>query len=158
MQVKAARAGLQSDLLLVNKVVLKHIRSVDFTKDYRLINIKDDRVHEEDGTYNFDFEAANGISFSQAGSSGGDDDAVIKAGEYSHTVLDGTEIHLTFVADGNVFELQGDHLPAAPEFPHQIPGFVLEQFAFSVEENCNRARSDDSDEVSVPFSLYGRPN
>nr|XP_027208989.1 uncharacterized protein LOC113802583 [Penaeus vannamei] len=47
--------------------------------------LKDDRVHEEDGTFNFDFEAANGIRFSQAGSPDGDDDAVIKAGEYSYT-------------------------------------------------------------------------
>ena len=45
--------------------------------------LKDDRVHEEDGTYSFDFEAGNGISFSQSGSPDGDDDAVIKAGEYS---------------------------------------------------------------------------
>nr|XP_027239176.1 cuticle protein CP14.6-like isoform X1 [Penaeus vannamei]XP_027239177.1 cuticle protein CP14.6-like isoform X2 [Penaeus vannamei] len=79
--------------------------------------LKDDRVHEEDGTYNFDFEAANGISFSQAGSPDGDEDAVIKAGEYSYTAPDGTEIHLRFVADENGFQPQGAHLPVAPEFP-----------------------------------------
>jgi len=45
--------------------------------------LKDDRVHEDDGTFNFDFEAANGIRVSQAGSPDGDEDAVIKAGEYS---------------------------------------------------------------------------
>ena len=45
--------------------------------------VKDDRVHEDDGTYNFEFETANGISFAQAGSPDGDDDAVIKAGQYS---------------------------------------------------------------------------
>ena len=45
--------------------------------------LKDDRVHEEDGTYNFEFEAGNGINFAQAGSPDGDDDAVIKAGQYS---------------------------------------------------------------------------
>nr|XP_027239238.1 uncharacterized protein LOC113830230 [Penaeus vannamei] len=45
-----------------------------------------------DGTFNFDFEAANGIRFSQAGSPDGDDDAVIKAGEYSYTAPDGTEV------------------------------------------------------------------
>ncbi|XP_063610435.1 cuticle protein CP14.6-like [Penaeus indicus] len=104
--------------------------------------LKDDRVHEEDGTYNFDFEAANGISFSQAGSPDGDEDAVIKAGEYSYTAPDGTKIHLTFVADENGFQPQGDHLP----------------IAFAAEEDRKRARSDDSDEVSAPSGLYGHPN
>ncbi|XP_063610596.1 endocuticle structural glycoprotein SgAbd-8-like [Penaeus indicus] len=118
--------------------------------------LKDDRVHEEDGTYNFDFEAANGISFSQAGSPDGDDDAVIKAGEYSYTAPDGTEIHVRFVADENGFQPQGAHLPVAPEFPHPIPQFVLDQIAKAAEEDRNR--SDESDEVSAPSRLYGRPN
>ena len=45
--------------------------------------IRDDRVHEEDGRFNFDFEAENGIRVSQAGSPDGDDGAVVKAGQYS---------------------------------------------------------------------------
>nr|XP_027208952.1 cuticle protein CP14.6-like [Penaeus vannamei] len=107
--------------------------------------LKDDRVHEEDGTYSFDFEAANGISFSQAGSPDGDEDAVIKAGEYSYTAPDGTDIHVKFVADENGFQPQGAHLPVAPEFPHPIPQFVLDQIAFAAEEDAARARAD-SDE------------
>ncbi|XP_047469444.1 cuticle protein CP14.6-like [Penaeus chinensis] len=83
--------------------------------------LKDDRVHEEDETYNFDFEAANGISFSQAGSPDTDEDAVIKAGEYSYTAPDGTEIHVRFVADENGFQPRVTHLPVAPAFPHPIP-------------------------------------
>ncbi|XP_063610595.1 endocuticle structural glycoprotein ABD-4-like [Penaeus indicus] len=120
--------------------------------------LKDDRVHEEDGTYNFDFEAANGISFSQAGSPDGDEDAVIKAGEYSYTAPDGSEIHVRFVADENGFQPQGAHLPVAPEFPHPIPQFVLDQIAKAAEEDAARARGDDSDEVSAPSGFYGRPN
>ncbi|XP_042891709.1 cuticle protein AMP1A-like [Penaeus japonicus] len=120
--------------------------------------LKDDRVHEEDGTYNFDFEAANGIRFAQAGSPDGDEDAVIKAGEYSYTAPDGTEIHLRFVADENGFQPQGDHLPVAPEFPHPIPQFVLDQIAFAAEEDAARARGDDSDEISAPSGFYSRPN
>ncbi|XP_047469744.1 cuticle protein CP14.6-like [Penaeus chinensis] len=120
--------------------------------------LKDDRVHEEDGTYNFDFEAANGISFSQSGSPDGDEDAVIKAGEYSYTAPDGTEIHVRFVADENGFQPQGAHLPVAPEFPHPIPQFVLDQIAKAAEEDAARARGDDSDEVSAPSGFYGRPN
>ncbi|XP_042891714.1 cuticle protein CP14.6-like isoform X1 [Penaeus japonicus] len=106
--------------------------------------LKDDRVHEEDGTYSFDFEAANGIRFSQAGSPDGDEDAVIKAGEYSYTAPDGTEIHLRFVADDNGFQPEGDHLPVAPEFPHPIPQFVLDQIAKAAEEDAARADSDEN--------------
>ncbi|XP_047469446.1 cuticle protein CP14.6-like [Penaeus chinensis] len=105
--------------------------------------LKDDRVQEDDGTYSFDFETGNGISFSQAGSPDGDEDAVIKAGEYSYTAPDGTEIHLRFVADDNGFQPEGDHLPVAPEFPHPIPQFVLDQIAFAAEEDAARADSDE---------------
>ncbi|KAK7070715.1 hypothetical protein SK128_025107 [Halocaridina rubra] len=45
--------------------------------------LRDDRVHEEDGTYNFVFEAENGIQFSQAGSPNGPENAVVKSGQYS---------------------------------------------------------------------------
>ncbi|XP_063610602.1 uncharacterized protein LOC134784459, partial [Penaeus indicus] len=77
--------------------------------------LRDDRVHEEDGTYKFDFEAGNGIRFSQSGSPDGDEDAVIKTGEYSYTAPDGTHIHVRFVADENGFQPQSDALPVAPE-------------------------------------------
>ncbi|XP_037780468.1 cuticle protein CP14.6-like [Penaeus monodon] len=106
--------------------------------------LKDDRVQEDDGTFNFDFEAANGIRVSQAGSPDGDEDAVIKAGEYSYTAPDGTPVVVKYVADENGFQPQGAHLPVAPEFPHPIPQFVLDQIAKAAEEDRNR--SDDSDE------------
>ncbi|XP_027208963.1 cuticle protein AMP1A-like [Penaeus vannamei] len=106
--------------------------------------LKDDRVHEDDGTFNFDFEAANGIRVSQAGSPDGDEDAVIKAGEYSYTAPDGTPVVVKYVADENGFQPQSDLLPVAPEFPHPIPQFVLDQIAKAAEEDRNR--SDDSDE------------
>ncbi|XP_047469452.1 endocuticle structural glycoprotein SgAbd-8-like [Penaeus chinensis] len=63
--------------------------------------LRDDRVHEEDGTYSLDFEAGNGIRVSQSGSPDGDKDAVIMAGEYSYTAPDGTLIVVKYVADGS---------------------------------------------------------
>lgn len=45
--------------------------------------LRDDRVHEEDGTYNLDVETGNGIVVSQAGVPNGPDGSVVKAGEYS---------------------------------------------------------------------------
>ncbi|XP_063587528.1 cuticle protein CP14.6-like [Penaeus indicus] len=105
--------------------------------------LKDDRIHEDDGTFNFDFEAANGIRVSQAGSPDGDEDAVVKAGEYSYTAPDGTPIVVKYVADENGFQPQGAHLPVAPEFPHPIPQFVLDQIAKAAEEDRNRSDSDE---------------
>merc|ERR1712212_1296864 len=105
--------------------------------------LKDDRVHEEDGTYSVDFETANGIRFSQSGSPDGDEDSVIKQGEYSYTAPDGTPVHVTYVANENGFQPQSDILPVAPAFPHPIPQFVLDQIAKAAREDANR----DSDEV-----------
>ncbi|XP_063587535.1 cuticle protein AMP1A-like [Penaeus indicus] len=105
--------------------------------------LKDDRVQEDDGTFNFDFEAANGIRVSQAGSPDGDEDAVIKAGEYSYTAPDGTPVVVKYVADENGFQPQSDLLPVAPEFPHPIPQFVLDQIAKAAEEDRNRSDSDE---------------
>ena len=45
--------------------------------------LRDERIHEEDGTFNLDVETGNGISFSQSGAPAGPDDAVIKSGQYS---------------------------------------------------------------------------
>ncbi|XP_047469443.1 cuticle protein AMP1A-like [Penaeus chinensis] len=118
--------------------------------------LRDDRVHEEDGTYKFDFEAGNGIRFYQSGSPDGDEDAVIKTGEYSYTAPDGTHIHVRFVADENGFQPQSEALPVAPEFPHPIPQFVLDQIAFAAEEDAARARKE-SEEVSSPAGFYRYP-
>lgn len=45
--------------------------------------LRDDRIREDDGRFNFDVETGNGIVLSQSGSPEGDAGAVIKAGQYS---------------------------------------------------------------------------
>ena len=44
--------------------------------------LRDDRVHEDDGRYNFDVETANGIQVSESGSPG-DNGAVYSAGSFA---------------------------------------------------------------------------
>lgn len=44
--------------------------------------LKDERIHEDDGRYNYDVETGNGIVLSQAGSPVGEG-AIAKAGQYS---------------------------------------------------------------------------
>ncbi|CAL4144031.1 unnamed protein product, partial [Meganyctiphanes norvegica] len=114
--------------------------------------LRDTRVHEEDGTYNFDVETANGIVLSQSGDSDGH-----KQGVVSFTHPDGTEFHLTFVADENGFQPQSSALPVAPAFPHPIPDFVLEQIEFARQEDEAAAREAKSS-VRTPNSNYGAPN
>ncbi|XP_071516422.1 cuticle protein AMP1A-like [Panulirus ornatus] len=116
--------------------------------------LRDERVHEEDGRYNVDVETGNGIVLSQSGSPNGPDGSMVMTGTYSYTAPDGTPVVVKFVADENGFQPQSDLLPVAPEFPHPIPQFVLDQIAFAAEQDARRARGDfseeESDEVLVP--------
>ncbi|XP_042888228.1 cuticle protein CP14.6-like [Penaeus japonicus] len=111
--------------------------------------LRDDRVIEDDGRYNFDMETANGIVVSESGSPDGPEGAITSAGSFSYTAPDGTPVSLQFVADENGFQPQGAHLPVAPEFPHPIPQFVLDQIAFAAEEDARRPKE--------PSSRYGAP-
>ncbi|XP_042218188.1 cuticle protein AMP1A-like isoform X2 [Homarus americanus] len=116
--------------------------------------LKDVRVHEDDGSYNFDIETGNDIVLSQAGTPTGPDGSVVKAGSYSYTAPDGTHIVVKFVADENGYQPQSDVLPVAPAFPHPIPQFVLDQIAFAAAEDAARG-SDESAEG--PYRTYSAP-
>ncbi|XP_037780442.1 cuticle protein AMP1A-like [Penaeus monodon] len=118
--------------------------------------LRDERLIDDEGKYNFDFETANGISVSESGAPVGEDGAVNSAGSFSYTAPDGTPVHVEFVADEKGFQPQSDLLPVAPAFPHPIPQFVLDQIAFAAEEDAARARGELR-EVSQPSSRYGAP-
>ncbi|XP_066943611.1 cuticle protein AMP1A-like [Macrobrachium rosenbergii] len=135
-------------------------------EDHEVVSIlKDERTHEGDGTYSFDFETANGIRFQESGSPDGEEDAVVQAGQYSYTAPDGTEVELKYVADENGFQPESDLLPVAPEFPHEIPQFVIDQINKAAEEDAEAAAAggeseeDDSSEESkyAPRRRYGSP-
>ncbi|KAK4326482.1 hypothetical protein Pmani_003008 [Petrolisthes manimaculis] len=115
--------------------------------------VKDERTHEEDGTFSVDVEAANGIKYSEAGSPGVDG-AIVSAGQYSYTAPDGSHIEVKFVADENGFQPASDVLPVAPAFPHEIPQFVLDQIAKAQEEDAAAAAAEKSGE---PNQLYTAP-
>ncbi|XP_071516379.1 cuticle protein AM/CP1114-like [Panulirus ornatus] len=117
--------------------------------------LKDDRVHDEDGTYSLNVETGDGIAQSHSGSPDGPEGSVVMAGEYSYTAPDGTEVVVKYVADENGYQPESPLLPVAPEFPHPIPQFVLDQIAFAAEEDAARARGDLSDEA--PSNAYSSP-
>ncbi|XP_042880018.1 cuticle protein AMP1A-like [Penaeus japonicus] len=105
---------------------------------------------EDDGRYNFEMETANGIEMAESGSHGLEG-AINSAGSFSYTAPDGSDIHLQYVADENGFQPQGDHLPVAPEFPHPIPQFVLDQIAFAAEEDARKSRGEVSRSYGTPY-------
>ncbi|XP_042218175.1 cuticle protein AMP1A-like [Homarus americanus] len=105
--------------------------------------LRDERIHEEDGRYSVDVETGNGIILSQSGSPSGPEGAVVKAGQYSYTAPDGTPVVVKFVADENGYQPESNLLPVAPEFPHPIPQFVLDQIAFAATEEPRRYSYDD---------------
>ena len=76
-----------------------------------------------DGSYNFNYETDNGISFQESGSprvQGPEGPAVASQGSYSFVAPDGVQYTVTYVADENGFQAQGAHLPVAPPVPEAI--------------------------------------
>ena len=69
----------------------------------------------EDGSYNWQFETDNEIYQQEAGVGG-----VIAQGTVQYFSKDGPAIHLTYVADHNGYQPQGDHLPTPPPTPEYI--------------------------------------
>jgi len=59
--------------------------------------LRDERVIEDDGRYNFDMETANGIKVSESGSPVGDEGAINSAGSFSYVLISGlhsnTQLH-----------------------------------------------------------------
>ncbi|KAK4290928.1 hypothetical protein Pmani_034080 [Petrolisthes manimaculis] len=117
----------------------------------------DERHMEDDASsYTFQTETEDGISRQESGTVvlDGDDDVagVAQSGSYSFTLPDGQLFEMTYVADHNGFQPQSNFLPVAPEFPHEIPQFVLDQI--------QKAREEDDDEArrpSAPSQGYSAP-
>lgn len=65
------------------------------------------------------------------------------------TLPDGQLFQMSYVADENGFQPESSFLPVAPEFPHEIPQFVLDQIA--------KAREEEKDSPRQPSSNYATP-
>nr|XP_045585566.1 cuticle protein AM1274-like [Procambarus clarkii] len=94
---------------------------------------------DELGAHSSDFEAENGIKVQFSGSETATGGARL-VGSYSYPQEDGSLATVEFVADENGYQPQSDLLPVAPEFPHPIPQFVLDQIAFAEEERKRKER------------------
>ncbi|XP_068228026.1 pupal cuticle protein Edg-78E-like [Palaemon carinicauda] len=120
--------------------------------------LRDDRQMSDDASsYNFAIETEDGIQREEFGSaidSGSAEGAVAQSGKISFTLPDGQQFEMTFVADENGFQPQSSFLPVAPEFPHPIPQFVLDQIEKARREDEEAARSAPR---SAPSNSYQAP-
>ena len=114
--------------------------------------LRDDRVYPSAaGEFSSDTESEDGIEIRQSGYGSGPDGAVEKQGSVKFTLPDGQDFELTYVADAEGgYQPESSFLPVAPEFPHPIPQFVLDQIAKAQAEDEAEARSggrryDDDD-------------
>ncbi|XP_053692231.1 pupal cuticle protein 36a-like [Sabethes cyaneus] len=76
-----------------------------------------------DGSYKFSYETANGIKAQEQGdvkNKGSENEIQTVQGSYSYTSPEGQVITLTYVADENGFQPQGDHLPTPPPIPEEV--------------------------------------
>ncbi|XP_042893852.1 larval cuticle protein LCP-17-like [Penaeus japonicus] len=124
--------------------------------------LKDDRIQEDDGRYSVDVETGNGIKLTESGTPDGPEGSVIKAGQYEYTAPDGTTVQLKYVANENGFQPQSDLLPVAPEFPHPIPQFVLDQIEFAAQEAAAAEAAEAAEAGTIytapaPSQLYSHP-
>ncbi|XP_042887677.1 cuticle protein AM1159-like [Penaeus japonicus] len=93
----------------------------------------DERVQPEGGAYSFKYETENGIAQTEEGAPGLEGQTNVQ-GSFSYLLDDGSVVELRYKADENGFQAESPLLPVAPEFPHEIPQFVLDQIAFAEEQ------------------------
>lgn len=79
-------------------------------------------VNNGDGSYKFSYESANGIKAEETGdvkNKGSDNAIQTVQGSYSYTSPEGQLIEITYVADENGFQAQGDSLPTPVPLPEE---------------------------------------
>lgn len=97
--------------------------------------ISQNAVVNADGSFNYSFEASNGIKVEESGylkpaidvrAGLGEDkndengDSQVIQGSFSYTAPDGTPINLKYIADETGFHPEGAHLPTPPPIPGAI--------------------------------------
>ncbi|KAH8297735.1 hypothetical protein KR054_007567, partial [Drosophila jambulina] len=88
-------------------------------------------LKQDDGSYNYQFETSNGIAQQEQGVGG-----YYASGSSQYYTPEGQLIQLTYTADENGFQPQGEHLPT----PHPIPEAILKSLEW------NRNHPEESDE------------
>jgi len=86
--------------------------------------LRSENVLNLDGSYQYLYETDNGLNVKEQGQprqiEGSDDLAMQVQGGYQYTAPDGTAISMSYVANENGFQPQGDHIPTPPPVPELI--------------------------------------
>ncbi|KAL3283244.1 hypothetical protein HHI36_006392 [Cryptolaemus montrouzieri] len=86
--------------------------------------LKQEQEVNFDGSYKYSYETGNSIKAEEQGflkNAGNEaEETQVAQGEYEYTAPDGTVIKVTYIADENGFQPQGDHLPTPPPIPPAI--------------------------------------
>ncbi|XP_057666076.1 endocuticle structural glycoprotein ABD-4-like [Diorhabda carinulata] len=95
-----------------------------------------------DGSYQWNFETANGIVAEEQGSikeveEGPGPDV---QGQVQYTAPDGSPISLSYIANENGFQPQGSHLPTPPPIPDEILKSLEYNAAHPEEDNEEQNR------------------
>jgi Insect cuticle protein len=90
----------------------------------------DNSPNTGDGSYSYAFETSNGIKVEEQGynTQQGDNSEQIVMGSYSYMGDDGQMYTVTYKADANGFQPQGDHLPTPPPIPEAIQKYVASRW------------------------------
>ncbi|XP_028168598.1 larval cuticle protein LCP-14-like [Ostrinia nubilalis] len=90
-----------------------------------------------DGSFSYTFETSNGISGQAEGhvkpSVGKDEPAIEVSGSSQYISPEGEKISLTYVANENGYQPQGDHLPTPPP-AEPIPEYIQKALKY-IEEH-----------------------
>ena len=75
-----------------------------------------DSTQNEDGSFQYAYETSDGTAAEVTGESKqiGEEIGTVMRGSYTFRGDDGVTYTVTWVADENGFQAQGDHLPVAP--------------------------------------------
>ncbi|XP_064093998.1 cuticle protein AM1199-like, partial [Macrobrachium nipponense] len=111
--------------------------------------IRDEKVFNADGSFSVSYETTNGIKVLASGAPSGEGKSVTQAGSYSYTDPEGTFIEVKYIADEGGYQPESSALPVAPEFPHPIPQFVLDQIARAAEEDAAAAAAAAAADATV---------
>jgi len=127
-------------LLIASTQALSFGRAFGHERDARILRSESDIY--PDGSYQYGYEADNGIEVQESGVAG-----VSVSGSAKYVDNDGTPIELTYTADENGYHPQGAHLPVAPP----IPDYILRALAY-IEAHPNR--NDPYAYVHQPDPVY----
>ncbi|XP_042229162.1 cuticle protein AM1159-like [Homarus americanus] len=93
--------------------------------------LRDDRVDNGDGSFQYAFEADNGIAVEASGTPGSQGQSNIQ-GVFRFPLSDGSIAEVRYIADENGFQPQSPLLPTPPP----LPAHAIEQIRFAEEQRA----------------------